>query len=62
MRKIIFKLVKSLCVGLIFLYSINIFLSDLDVNVPINIITIGVSTILGIPGIVSLVLLNIFII
>ena len=62
MKKIIFGLVKNLCIGLVFLYSINIFLSDLNINLPINIFSIGIATVLGIPGIVSLLLLNIFII
>ena len=62
MKKLILGLIKKLCFGLVVMYSINILLSDLNVNLPFNVFSISVSTFLGIPGIVSLVLLNIFII
>ncbi|MBR1413700.1 MAG: pro-sigmaK processing inhibitor BofA family protein [Bacilli bacterium] len=62
MKNVVIVLVKRLCIGLVFLYSLNLILNDLDIMLPINLFSILISTFLGIPGVIALLLLNIFII
>ncbi|MDA7028593.1 pro-sigmaK processing inhibitor BofA family protein [Bacillus sp. CLL-7-23] len=49
-------------VGTIFLFCVNLFGESLSVHVPINLVTTGVSGLLGIPGVVALVVIKQFII
>lgn len=55
MGKIIVKLVKKLCLAFVMLYGINMILSGVDIFIPINIITLALTTALGIPSILGLV-------
>lgn len=57
--KLIYKLVKSICLGIITIYSFNVLFKLINVIIPINIFTIAVSSILGISGNFALVLLKV---
>lgn len=46
LRKVVFA------VGVI--YGVNLFLKNLNINIPINLITISYTSFLGIPGLLSL--------
>ena len=54
MKKIL-KLVKNIFISIILLYSLNIILQPLNINIPINIINVSLLTILGIPSLISLI-------
>mgnify|MGYP002620733355 CR=1 FL=1 len=59
--RIICNIIKKFCVGIFSLYSINLFIQYLNINIPINIFTIFMSSFLGVFGIVSIIILKIFI-
>ena len=52
--KLIFKKLKKLCFAFIFLYGIDLIFESMNIVIPINVFTLFISTILGLPGIVSL--------
>ena len=54
------KIIKRVIFSFVALYTIGIILNFLDIFVPINIFSLSISTILGIPGIVSLLLVYVF--
>ena len=54
------KLIKRVIFSFLALYTIGIVLNWLDVVVPINIFSLSVSTVLVFPGIISLVLVYVF--
>ena len=54
LRKIL-KIVKRIIISIILLYSLNLILQPLNVNIPINIINVGLITILGLPALISLI-------
>ncbi|WP_449538303.1 pro-sigmaK processing inhibitor BofA family protein [Ferdinandcohnia sp. Marseille-Q9671] len=49
-------------IGALFLFFLNAFGTSFDLHVPINLVTSAVSGLLGIPGLVALVLIDIFIV
>ena len=53
--KSIFKIVKKLCLGIFGIYSVNVLFSLVNVVIPINIYTLGMSSFLGIFGIMSII-------
>ena len=53
--KSIFKIVKKLCLGIFCIYSVNVLFSLVNVVIPINIYTLGMSSFLGIFGIMSVI-------
>jgi pro-sigmaK processing inhibitor BofA len=55
MVKKILKIIRKICVAFIMLYGLNIILSSANIFIPINIITLTLVTILGVPGILGLV-------
>lgn len=55
--KIIVKLFRNILFSFGILYGLNILLESTNVFVPINIISVSISTLLGVPGILSLYLL-----
>lgn len=61
MLKFIFKVVKRITVSFFLLYGYNIIVQPIGIMVPINIFTIGALTILGIPALLSLIFIMIFI-
>ena len=54
MLKKIFKGIKKIVVAIALLYSFNVLISSLDILIPINYVSVGVVSILGIPGLLSL--------
>jgi len=55
MMKYIIKIFKRLIMSFLVLYGLNVMLTGLEFYIPINLITIGAITILGIPGLLGLV-------
>ncbi len=58
MKNIILKVVKNFILAFVLLYTLNILLININIFVPINCFTVGISTILGPCGIFSLVILS----
>lgn len=58
--KIIFKVIKKFIIGMILLFGYNVFLSSLNLFIPINIFTILIVSALDVPGIVGLTLFLLF--
>jgi inhibitor of the pro-sigma K processing machinery len=59
--KIIVNILKRIIFAFLLLYSLNISIKSFGIIIPINIFNIIVTTILGVPGIVCLVILKLFI-
>lgn len=51
------KILKKLCIAFVMLYGLNLILSNVNIFIPINIITILLVTLLGSPGIIGLVVI-----
>ena len=56
--KLLFKIVKMLCLGIFSIYSINILFSLVNIVIPINLFTIGMSSFLGVFGIVAIIVMK----
>ena len=56
--KHLFMIVKRLCLGIFSIYSVNVLFSSINVIIPINLYTIGMSSFLGIFGIISVILMK----
>lgn len=54
MKNIIFKTIRKIVFSIGIIYGIDTMLNSIGIYLPINIYTISISTILGIPGIISL--------
>ncbi len=50
--------IKRICFGIFGIYSVNVLFSAINIFIPINLITISLSSFLGIFGIMALVLLQ----
>ena len=50
--------VKRLCLGVISIYSFNLLFKLLDVVIPINVYTIGLSSVFGLTGLITVILLK----
>ncbi len=57
MIKKILKLLRNIFISIILLYSLNIVLQPININIPINIINVSVISILGIPSLISLIII-----
>lgn len=55
--KKVFKLIKKLIYGFLLIYSFNIILQPLNINIPLNLITIGAVSLFGISAFLSLITL-----
>lgn len=55
MRKKIVNALKKIVVAFLILYGFNLLGSSINVYIPINVITISITSILGIPGLLSLI-------
>ncbi len=60
LNKVMF-VVKKIILGFLFIYAYNTILFSLDLNIPINIFTIFLVTILGMPALIGLSLFSLFI-
>lgn len=54
MLKKLFKVLRKVVIAILLLYSFNVLIASTNVFVPINYVTISVVSFLGIPGVVSL--------
>lgn len=61
MLKLIFKIIKRIVVSSFLLYGYNLIVQPLGIMIPINVITVGSLTILGIPALLCLIFIMIFI-
>ena len=57
MKRKILSLFKKIVAAFLLLYGLNYFLSSLQIAIPINLITVAVVSLLGIPGLSSLIIL-----
>ncbi len=57
MLKRIFKIFRNIFISIILIYSLNIILQPLNINIPINIINVSLLTILGFPVLISLIII-----
>ncbi len=60
MKKIIL-LVKKIVVAILMLYTINLIINQSGILLPINIFSIGLVTILGLPAVFGLFIIKVFI-
>ena len=60
MFKFLLKIVKKVVIGMILLFGYNMFLSSLNLMIPINVVTIIIASIFDVPGIVGLALFLLF--
>ena len=56
--KAIFKIVKKVIFAFFLMYGFNLLYGTFKINVPINIYTLGFTTILGFPGFCGIILLS----
>lgn len=54
MKKIL-MVIRKIVVGFCIIYAFNLVVTGLDIFIPINFITVGVVSILGMPGLLALV-------
>lgn len=52
--KVILKLLSNALVGAVIIYLANFAMAPLGISVGINIYTLGISALLGIPGVISI--------
>ena len=57
MLKRVIKIVKKIIISVILLYSLNLILQPLNINIPINIINVCAITLLGLPALISLIMI-----
>lgn len=57
MMKKISQLLKKIIMSFLLLYSLNYFITYLHVYIPINFLTLGITTFLGLPGLSALIIL-----
>ena len=57
MIKKIYTIVKKIVFAFLMLYGLNYFISSLQIYIPINVITVGIVSFLGVPGLSSLIIL-----
>ncbi len=56
MLKILMKIVKKIIIGMLILFAYNVFLSSLNLIIPINLVTILIVSMLDVPGVIGLAL------
>ncbi len=61
MIKKIFKVVKRIVFSALLLYGYNVIAGPINVIVPINLLNIGLITVLGIPALFSLIFINVIV-
>ena len=55
MIKIIKNVIKKIIFFFLVLYSLNVIVNSINIFIPINIITLSVVSLLGVPGLLSLI-------
>ncbi len=61
MLKIIFKIIKRIIISSFLLYAYNLIVQPVGLIIPINVITVGVIAILGVPALLSLIFIMVLI-
>ena len=61
MLKMLFKIIKRIVISSFLLYGYNILVQPIGLIIPINIFTIAAISILGVPALLSLIFIMIFI-
>ena len=61
MLKILFKIIKRIVISSFLLYGYNLIVQPIGLIIPINVITIGAISILGVPALLCLIFIMIFI-
>lgn len=59
MLKSFFRLFKKVLFNVLFLYSYNIVIAPVGLIIPINLITVGSLTVLGIPALFGFILISV---
>ena len=54
--KYLYKLIKKVIVSFGILYAYNMLMNQFNLPIPINVFTLGITTILGIPGFIGLII------
>ncbi len=57
MLKKIAIILKKIVLAFLMLYGLNYFISSLQIYIPINLITVSIVSLLGVPGLSSLIIL-----
>ncbi len=57
MKKKAIAVLRKIVLAFCLLYGLNYFISSLHIYIPINIFTVGIVSLLGIPGLSSLIIL-----
>lgn len=55
--KFVVKIMKKIIIAFCFIYAFNLIATGLNVIIPLNIITISIVTVLGIPGLIALIVM-----
>ena len=61
MLKILFKIIKRIVISFFLLYGYNLLVQPIGLIIPINIFTVGVISILGVPALLCLIFIMILI-
>ena len=61
MLKLIFKVIKRIVISSFLLYAYNLLVQPVGLIIPINIITVGVISILGVPALLSFIFIMVLI-
>lgn len=61
MLKYLFKMIKRIIISSFLLYGYNIIVQSLGLIIPINIVTVGTLTLLGVPSLLCLIFIMLFI-
>lgn len=56
--KLLLRIVKKLCIGIFTIYSVNVLFSAINIVIPMNVFTIGMSSFLGVFGVVSIIVIK----
>jgi len=57
MKKKLITVLRKIVVAFLLLYGLNYFITSLHIYIPINLFTVGIVSLLGIPGLSSLIIL-----
>ncbi len=61
MLKLIFKIIKRIVISSFLLYAYNLLVQPVGLTIPINVITIGVISLLGVPALLSFIFIMVLI-
>ncbi len=61
MLKLIFKIIKRIIISSFLLYAYNLIVQPVGLIIPINVITVGVIALLGVPALLSLIFIMVLI-